>query len=223
MAAAILPNGKQQFSDINGKPLVGGLVYMYVPSTLIFKDTWQDSGQLVLNTNPIILDSRGEALIYGDGNYRQILKDSLGNLIWDEPVSAPIPVTSGLWTPSFIASVSPGAWTYSTQVGTWVKSGNVVSLTYNLVASGNSGASGQLLMTGLPFASTSASSVTFSSSPSWGLMTLPAGYSQMVLILTPNRTFYECQCSGSNQATGAVTTFAANPFVIGSSTYLTDS
>lgn len=41
-----------------------------------------------LNTNPIILDSRGQAVIYGNGSYRQILRDSLGNLIWDKPVYA---------------------------------------------------------------------------------------------------------------------------------------
>lgn len=87
MSAALLPNGKQQFIDINGKPLVAGKVYMYVPNSLIFKDTWQDSGETVLNTNPIILDSRGQAVIYGAGVYRQIVNDSAGNLIWDELVS----------------------------------------------------------------------------------------------------------------------------------------
>lgn len=84
MSASLLPNGKQQFIDISGKPLVAGLVYMYVPSTLIFKNTWQDSSQSSLNANPIVLDSRGQAVIYGAGSYRQIVKDNLGNLIWDE-------------------------------------------------------------------------------------------------------------------------------------------
>lgn len=86
MSASLLPNGKQQFIDINGKPLVAGTVGMYVISTLTPKNTWKDSGQSVLNTNPIVLDSRGQALIYGTGIYRQIVKDALGNLIWDEPV-----------------------------------------------------------------------------------------------------------------------------------------
>jgi hypothetical protein len=86
MAASLLPNGKQQFIDINGKPLVDGTVGMYVINTLTPKTTWQDSGQTILNTNPITLDSRGQALIYGSGTYRQIVEDALGNLIWDEPV-----------------------------------------------------------------------------------------------------------------------------------------
>ncbi len=87
--ASILPNGKNQFIDINGNPLVGGSVTFYEPDTLVLKDTWQDSDQTVLNTNPIILDSRGQAVIYGDGVYRQRVKDSLGNLIWDQETSAP--------------------------------------------------------------------------------------------------------------------------------------
>lgn len=84
MPASLVPPAKLTFVDINGKPLVGGFVYMYEPLTLIFKDTWQDENQNVLNTNPIVLDSRGQAVIYGTGNYRQILKDSAGNTIWDE-------------------------------------------------------------------------------------------------------------------------------------------
>lgn len=89
MTAAILPNGKTQFIDINGKPLVGGTVTFYEPGTLVLKDTWQDDDQTILNTNPVILDSRGQAIIYGYGIYRQRVKDSLGNLIWDEQTAAP--------------------------------------------------------------------------------------------------------------------------------------
>ncbi len=89
MTGGILPNGKNQFIDINGNPLVGGTVTFYEPSSLILKDTWQDSSLTILNTNPIILDSRGQAIIYGDGIYRQRLKDSLGNLIWDQETASP--------------------------------------------------------------------------------------------------------------------------------------
>ena len=60
---------------------------MYTPLTLVFKDTWQDAGQVALNTNPIVLDSRGQAVIYGVGDYRQIVTDSLGNTIWDKEIA----------------------------------------------------------------------------------------------------------------------------------------
>lgn len=86
MTASIVPNAKNQFEDINGNPLVGGFVYFYQINTLISKDTWQNSGQTVLNTNPIELDSRGQAIIYGSGSYRQIVTDADGNLIWDQNI-----------------------------------------------------------------------------------------------------------------------------------------
>ena len=83
MSAILLQNGKQAFTDLNGHPLVGGKVYFYAPATSTPKDTWQDAPQTVLNTNPVVLDARGEAAIYGSGAYRQVLRDADSNLIWD--------------------------------------------------------------------------------------------------------------------------------------------
>lgn len=101
--AGLLPNGKQQFIDIDGHPLVGGYVYYYVPGTTRPKTTWQDPQQLIPTTNPIVLDSRGQCLVYGNGQYRQVVKDSLFNTIWDqltewdEPASAlTLTLTGGL-------------------------------------------------------------------------------------------------------------------------------
>lgn len=82
----LLPNGKQQFIDINGKPLVGGKAFHFEVGTNTPKNTYQDIGQTILNTNPVILDARGQAGIYGTGPYRQVLRDSLDNLIWDQVV-----------------------------------------------------------------------------------------------------------------------------------------
>lgn len=87
--ASILPPGKIQFCDANGVPLAGGSVAFYVPGTLTPKDTYQDAGQITLNTNPVTLDSAGRALIYGSGTYRQIVKDSSGNTIWDQLTDQP--------------------------------------------------------------------------------------------------------------------------------------
>lgn len=84
MTATLLPNGEQQFIDQNGEPYAGGSVYFYIPSTTTPKTTWKDAGQSVPNTNPVILDSAGRAIIYGSGQYRQVLFDSLGNEVWDQ-------------------------------------------------------------------------------------------------------------------------------------------
>ncbi|KAA3504590.1 hypothetical protein DXM27_05090 [Rhizobium rhizogenes] len=87
--ATILPTGETTFFDQNGVPLAGGSVEFYIPGTTTPKDTWQNSGQSILNANPVTLDSSGRAIIYGSGSYRQIVKDSIGNLIWDQETSEP--------------------------------------------------------------------------------------------------------------------------------------
>lgn len=84
MTAALLPNAKAQFIDSTGKPLVGGKVYFYIPNTSTLKDTYQDAAQTILNTNPVVLDANGQAIIWGVGTYRQVVYDQYNNLIWDQ-------------------------------------------------------------------------------------------------------------------------------------------
>lgn len=103
-----LPPGKIQFLDANGKPLSGGKVYHYIPATSTPKDTFQDSAGTILNTNPVILDSSGEAVIMGGGTYRQVLTDRLGNQVWDQVTVVPdgsdkLPLTGGTLTGTLIA------------------------------------------------------------------------------------------------------------------------
>ena len=81
--ANILPPARTTFSNANGVPLAGGQIYFYIPNSSTFKNTWQDAGEVNLNTNPVVLDGAGSALIYGVGQYRQVVYDNLGNLIWD--------------------------------------------------------------------------------------------------------------------------------------------
>lgn len=81
--ATLLPLGNQIWIDANGAPLAGGSVATYIPGTTTAKNTWLDSAQGSLNTNPITLDASGAALIFGTGTYRFIVKDVDGNLIWD--------------------------------------------------------------------------------------------------------------------------------------------
>lgn len=82
--ATLLPPPEIQFIDSNGNPVAGGTVAFYVPGTTTPKDTYQDAGQILLNTNPVTLDSAGRAIIYGSGTYRVVLKDASGNLIYDQ-------------------------------------------------------------------------------------------------------------------------------------------
>lgn len=86
--ASLLPNAKQTFLNSNGTPLASGTVTFYVPNTSTLKTTWQNAGETIANTNPVVLDSAGRAIIYGDGSYRQVVKDKLGNTIWDQVTSS---------------------------------------------------------------------------------------------------------------------------------------
>lgn len=86
--AALLPNAEQQYFDNNGKPLASGQVTYYVPGTATKKTTWQNSTQSVNNLNPVPLDIGGKGIMYGQGSYRQVVQDNLGNVIWDQPTTA---------------------------------------------------------------------------------------------------------------------------------------
>jgi hypothetical protein len=86
--AAILPNAMKTFVDANGKPLTSGTVDYYVPGTSTRKSTWQDIDATILNTNPVVLNAAGRALIWGDGSYREVVKDRNGNLQWDKVTSS---------------------------------------------------------------------------------------------------------------------------------------
>lgn len=80
--ATLLPNGKQQFDNSAGAPLVGGKLYTYDAGTTNPRTTWQDSNATVPNTNPVVLDARGEATVFWSGVYKVILKDASDNTIW---------------------------------------------------------------------------------------------------------------------------------------------
>lgn len=80
--ASILPQGKQSFTDNAGRPLVGGKLYTYAAGTTTPQATYADAAGTAPNTNPVILDARGEAVVFWQGAYRVTLKDSAGATIW---------------------------------------------------------------------------------------------------------------------------------------------
>lgn len=80
--ASLIANGRQQYFGNDGNPLVGGKLYTYLAGTTTPKVTYQDADGTVPNTNPIILDARGEAQVFWSGSYKVTLKDSLNNTIW---------------------------------------------------------------------------------------------------------------------------------------------
>jgi hypothetical protein len=81
--STLAPTPKLQFFDANGAPLVGGKLYTYAAGTTTPLASYTDSTGNTANTNPIILDSRGEANVWlGAAVYKFALYDSTNVLIW---------------------------------------------------------------------------------------------------------------------------------------------
>ena len=80
---SLSPTPKLQFFDLNGAPLSGGLLYTYAAGTTTPLATYTDSTGNFANTNPIVLDSRGEANVWLSGAiYKFALYTSASVLIW---------------------------------------------------------------------------------------------------------------------------------------------
>lgn len=62
--AILAPNGRWQGRDQTGQPCQNGKLYTYLNRTTTPKATYQDYQMLQPNTNPIILDGKGEANVY---------------------------------------------------------------------------------------------------------------------------------------------------------------
>lgn len=99
--AVLSPSAKMAFIDAAGEPLVAGKLYTYIAGTTTLQATYTDSSGAQANTNPVILDSRGEANVWlGGAVYKFVLKDADDALIWSvdnisAPTSAVSPVLSG--------------------------------------------------------------------------------------------------------------------------------
>ena len=80
---SLSPPPKLQFFDANGAPLASGLLYTYEAGTTTPLASYTDSTGVSANTNPIVLDSRGEANVWlGADSYKLALYTSASVLIW---------------------------------------------------------------------------------------------------------------------------------------------
>lgn len=77
--------GKFKADTDAGAPLVGGLLYTYASGTTTPKATYTSATLGTANTNPVVLDARGEAAVWlGSGAYTMVLKTSAGVTIWTQ-------------------------------------------------------------------------------------------------------------------------------------------
>jgi hypothetical protein len=83
MTTSIATPPKLQFFDSNGVPLSGGKLYSYAAGTTTPLATYTSSSGGTANTNPIILDSRGEANVWFNAvSYKLKLTSSTDVEIW---------------------------------------------------------------------------------------------------------------------------------------------
>ena len=75
--ASLSPPPKLQFFGTDGLPLVGGKLYTYAAGTTTPLATFTDHTQATQNTNPIILDSAGQAGVWlaDTTTYKYVLTD----------------------------------------------------------------------------------------------------------------------------------------------------
>lgn len=133
--AALAPYPRFRAVDDNNEPLVGGLVYSYVPGTSTPKATYTSQTLGTPNANPIVLDANGEATIYIDGDTDLVLQDASAVQQW-----GPIRASDGTANRTLTGITLAGTLTITSTAMTWsgnpTISGNV-TFNNNLTVNGN--------------------------------------------------------------------------------------
>jgi hypothetical protein len=127
--AGLTPSPKQQIFGTDGLPLVGGKIYTYAAGTSTPIATYTDYTANTANTNPIILDSRGQANIWliNTTAYKFVVRDADDVLLYTvDNISIPLDLTA-FASPPPIGDVTPntGAFTTLTLTGTSASKLNV--------------------------------------------------------------------------------------------------
>lgn len=78
----LLPYPRFKGESSTGVALSGGKLYTYEPGTTTPKATYTTYDLSVANTNPVILDANGEAVVYTEGTYKLVLKDASDVVQW---------------------------------------------------------------------------------------------------------------------------------------------
>jgi hypothetical protein len=125
--AGLSPTPKQQIFGSDGAPLVGGKIYTYLAGTSTPATTYTDYSAGTANTNPIILDSYGQANIWllSTVSYKFVVKTATDVLLYTvDNIATPLDI-SALAAPPPIGSTTPntGAFTTLTASGAFTLTG----------------------------------------------------------------------------------------------------
>lgn len=113
--ASLSPTPKLQFFGTDGLPLVGGKLYTYAAGTTTPLATYTDHTQANQNTNPVILDSAGQASVWltDTTTYKYVLTDANDVLLFTvDYVSVPV-TTNSFASPPAIGSSVPNEGTFT--------------------------------------------------------------------------------------------------------------
>lgn len=114
--ASLSPTPKLQFFGSDGLPLVGGKLYTYAAGTTTPLASYTDHTGVTANTNPVILDSNGEADVWlpDTTSYKYVLKDADDATLYTvDYISVPV-TTNSFASPPVIGSGTPNAATFTT-------------------------------------------------------------------------------------------------------------
>ena len=114
--AGLTPSPKQQIFGTDGLPLVGGKIYTYAGGTSTPIATYTDSTAGTANTNPIILDSYGQANIWlvNTTSYKFVVKTATDVLLYTvDNIAIPLDINS-FGAPPPIGDVTPNTGAFTT-------------------------------------------------------------------------------------------------------------
>jgi hypothetical protein len=114
--ASLSPPPKLQFFGTDGLPLVGGKLYTYAAGTTTPLATYVDHTSTTTNTNPVILDSNGQANVWllNTETYKFILKTPADVTLYTvDYISVPL-TSESFASPPPIGSGTPNAGTFTT-------------------------------------------------------------------------------------------------------------
>jgi len=114
--ASLSPTPKLQFFGTDGLPLVGGKLYTYAAGTTTPLASYTDHTGVTANTNPVILDSNGEADVWlpDTTSYKYVLKTSADVTLYTvDYISVPV-TTNSFASPPAIGTGTPNSATFTT-------------------------------------------------------------------------------------------------------------
>lgn len=115
----LAPLAKLRFVDNNGVPLAGGKVFTYTAGSTTKQNTYTDASGATPNSNPVILDSRGEAAIWFD--------QTLAYKVTLAPATDTDPPTAPIWT---VDNIPAGSGQVSTFIALLATSAGAPSIGY---------------------------------------------------------------------------------------------